>query len=117
MNYITTHWRGQQGLLRSTLINGVLAYLVLIIISVGLGSAFQITGAAVLVVVAIILVWMVWAAVGIVRCGLRNALDSNSRTAPRIGGVIAIAGVLAIAYFTTKDLVHLGLFRWLWNAV
>jgi hypothetical protein len=109
MRYIATHWRGEQGLLRSTLVNGILAYVVLTLGLVGLGAALN--GVGVYVGLAAFLIWMVWATVGILRCGLRNALHPGGKIIPRVGGLVASIGVCVVLYLAAKDLVHLGFFR------
>jgi hypothetical protein len=113
MSYILTHWRGEQGLLRSTMLNGVLAYLVMITVLVSLGTAINLSG-GIYVGLGAFVIWEVWAAVGIFRCGIRNVLERNRGVIPRIGGVLAILGVVAVVFYTADDMKHLGLFRWLY---
>src|SRR5664279_606065 len=108
MHYITTHWRGEQGLLRSTLINGIMAYAVLTLGFGGLGTAFNIGRVGVYVGLAVFLIWMVWAAVGILRCGLRNVLHSGDKIVPKIGGLLASVALCAFLYLSAKDLAHIG---------
>ena len=118
MHYIATHWRGEQGLLRSTLVNGVLGYLLVILGFIGLASAFKI-GAGIGVVaglcITVMALWGVWATVGIFRCGLRNILHSGKRLIPKIGGILANIGLCVVWYFVAQDLAHLGVFRWLFG--
>jgi hypothetical protein len=108
-NYIVAHWRGRLGLVRSSLLNGVAIYWLLIllifIITSTIGGAdsplFVYTGAGVF------LLWGIWAGVGIFRCGARNAFDKTNSTGRRIGGVVAVAGAVLVASFMAKDLYHL----------
>jgi hypothetical protein len=79
--YILAHWRGELGLLRSWLVNGVAVYLVLILGGAGLGMLLKsVVGAsrfdmlagspvAVFGVLAVFVLWLLWAVVGILRCG------------------------------------------------
>jgi hypothetical protein len=52
---------------------------------------------------AVFLLWGIWAAVGIFRCGARNAFDKTNTTGRRIGGVAAVAGVVLVASLAAKD--------------
>ena len=108
MSYALTHWRGQQGLAGSALLNGLLAYVILV---VALSSLGTVTSSPTLVFggLAVFLVWLVWAGVGIFRCGTRNALDRNNKVFSRIGGVIAISTTILVAYFSIADLNKLGI--------
>jgi hypothetical protein len=89
--------------------NGILAYVVLTLGLVGLGAALN--GVGVYVGLAAFLIWMVWAAVGIIRCGLRNVLHPGGKIIPRVGVLVASIGVCVVLYLAAKDLVHLGFFR------
>jgi hypothetical protein len=103
-NYIIQHWRGQQTLLRSCLLNGVVGYLVAIILSVvvevvtGDRSAMLtrhktpnvIDTASQLYVLPFLISFEIWAFVGIWRCGLRNCRDRSAKLKQRLGGVLAL---------------------------
>lgn len=104
--YISAHWRGEQGILRSSLINGVLLYVILVtgLVSLSTGPSGQLTVLAGLVV---FLLWLTWASVGILRCGARNALDRANAKISRLGGLVAIIGVLLGAFFSVKDMIRL----------
>jgi peptidoglycan/LPS O-acetylase OafA/YrhL len=112
MHYVVTHWRGEQGLLRSTLFNGVLSYAVVVLGVVGLGALFD-NRIGAWCGLATFSIWLVWAVVGIFRCGLRNVMHSGGKITSRIGGLLAIVGMCAFSYFSAEDLIHLGFFRWL----
>jgi hypothetical protein len=121
-NYIVDHWRGRFGLLRSSLLNGVAIYLVLTLGGAGVGMLLKsVVGAsrfdmlagspvAVFGVLAVFILWLLWAVVGVFRCGVRNAFDTANTKARRIGGVAAIAGVVLVVSLTAKDVYHLFLF-------
>jgi hypothetical protein len=111
MNYIVMHWRGQQGLLRSVLLNGVLTYLVMVALLVSLGTAFKPSG-GIFVGLGLFLIWEVWAAVGIFHCAMRYAFDRDRGTVERVGGLISILGVAAVAYFSSVDMWRLGFLSW-----
>jgi cation transporter-like permease len=102
--YAVAHWCGRLSLLKSALVNGVAMYFVLVLGFVGLSRWINIYAG-----MAVFLLWSIWAAVGIFRCGLRNALNPANGTVSRIGGAVAIVGVLCVVFFTVKDLVHLGI--------
>ncbi len=101
--YILAYWRGEQGLLKSFLINGVLIYFILVARLVSLG---QVANSAVLtfVGVAIFVFWMIWACVGNFRCGIRNTLNQANHWRSRLGGVIVVISVLLVAFFSIKEM-------------
>jgi mannose/fructose/N-acetylgalactosamine-specific phosphotransferase system component IID len=104
-NYIVAHWRGRLGLLRSSLLNGVVVYCLLVFIIVSSGKAFFYTGATVF------LLWWIWASVGIFRCGGRYTFDRANTTVRRIEGVAAIAGVVIVGAYMARDVsISLGRF-------
>ena len=104
IEYGLSHWRGRQGLLRATLLNGVAAYLVL---AVALAASGGVINAY--VGLSVFLVWMVWATVGIIRCGARKAFDRTSTKLSRLGGILAIVGAVCLAVLSVRDMVSLGL--------
>jgi hypothetical protein len=105
-SYIVAHWRGEQGLFRSFFINGTVAYLILVLVLVFLGNHIA---TPVWVGLAVFLIWEIWAAVGIFRCGLRYARDQRRSVLVRFAGSGAILGDLAMVYFTIADVWRLGL--------
>lgn len=106
LRYVLSHWRGEQGLVKSVLLNGVAFYLIFALPLGSVGS--MINGKAVIFAgVAAFAMWLVWASVGVLRCGTRYLCDRTKGASSRIGGAAAIFGVLAVAWFTAKDLIHL----------
>jgi len=125
-NYIISHWRGEQGLLRSCLLNGVVLF-ILFGIALGILSAvltlpviwISHTHAAspnpnnnmafgiVIFTVPFTAIYMVWACVGIFRCGLRNVKDRATTTGKRIGGAAALLWAAYLAYSTVRGLANL----------
>lgn len=104
--YILTHWRGEQELLVSSLINGILIYVVLVASLVSIGQlvssrVFTFGG------IVVFVLWMIWAAVGNFRCGIRNALAQANGWGARLGGVIVVVGVLLVGFFSIKDVTLL----------
>ena len=117
--YIVTHWRGEQGLLRSCLLNGVALYFALspvlaMLSGIGAYLAFNlgflygslndmensIKFYAFFFWSPIALLVNIWACVGMVRCGLRNESDRTNNAGQRIGGVIAVLfGIATITHF------------------
>jgi len=109
--YIHSHWRGEQGLLKSCLLNGfifpsvaVIAVLVLglvveaayLWIASGFGAyVFDANPAKIgayggMACVLAVMPIFLWAAVGVLRCGVRNVRNSANTTNRRIGGAIAL---------------------------
>jgi hypothetical protein len=118
-HYIVAHWRGRLGLLRSCFVNGIAVYLALLLGGAGLGMFLKsVIGAsrfdmlvgspvAVFGVLAVFAVWLLWAGVGIFRCGTRNAIDRSNTMTRRMGGVVAVATALFVAFLTAKDMYYL----------
>jgi hypothetical protein len=116
--YILAHWRGELGLWKSSLVNGVLFYFVLLLASfLAIMAARTIFGdstrhvaespVVVYGLVAMFVIGLVWSLVGAFRCGVRNATNKRNRTASRVGGVAVIIGVLAVAFFVARDVMRL----------
>jgi hypothetical protein len=119
--YILAHWRGEQSLLRSCLVNGVaVGFGVVVLVGlagVGLWYAvahycavsdarFCTAGWSRFYFMAYIkdpfttltpLIWAVWACVGIFRCGRRVGFKEQNTRARKIGGVTATAGAVLFA--------------------
>jgi hypothetical protein len=72
--YILAHWRGEQGLLRSTLLNSVIIYFVLVLGLVVMGKVTN-NQISVFTGLAVCLLFLIWAFVGMLRCGTRYAFD------------------------------------------
>jgi len=103
--YIVAHWRGRLGLLRSALLNGVAAYFLLVatVLMVSRVSNSQILAYG---MAGVFVLWIIWAGVGILRCGTSNAFDNTKPMARRIGGLAAIAGVVVVAFFMARDVYY-----------
>ena len=109
--YVLTHWQGKQSLPRAALLNGVLFCLLLVFVLVGIGLLFNNNQVVVWLCLAAFFVWMLWALVGIFRCATRVALDPTSPTLTRIGGALAIVGVIVVVVVSIDDVRRLfGLF-------
>jgi hypothetical protein len=113
--YLVAHWQGRHGLLRSTLINGVISYVILIIALVTFGQIWQGPTddhpvAPVIGMMGVLLLWTVWVFVGIVRSAL-NALGQGKPVFLKIGGAVVLIGVVTVMAFTVHDLNRLGLFH------
>lgn len=108
LHYILTHWQGKLSLPRSVL-NALLLY---VLMAFGLYVADSLSNSNQVVLKLAIYafgLWMLGALFGIFRCGTRVALDRGKQTWARIGGTVAIVGVLVATAATINDLIHLGL--------
>jgi hypothetical protein len=109
--YIVAHWRGEQGLLKSCLLNGVVGYLILACTYMGVfftvvfatanrwssddpGRVYDHSWTV------ISLIYMLWACVGIIRCGSRYLLEPGADRTRRIQGIVGITWAAAIAVYT-----------------
>jgi hypothetical protein len=119
--YIIQHWRGQQSLFRSCLLNGVVGYLVLsIILSVAVvvvtgDPTGMLTGRGIpnitntvgqLYILPFLMPFEIWALVGIWRCGLRNMQDRSAKLKQRLGGMLALG--LATLIFASHGRAYIG---------
>ena len=103
-DYIKAHWQGRLGLLRSCLLNGLAGYL--LVLTVGLIPAwFGFVDMGLLVYAGLIVLWWIWAGVGIVRCGGRYAFNKENTLVRRFGGVAAILGGGLISWLVGGFLV------------
>lgn len=111
--YIKAHWQGRLGLLRSTLLNGVVGYL-LLTIGTWLLVAYEMSkslasqskgpflphpdfpelacpmGLPVWLLFGVAVLWGIWASDGIVRCGARYAQDKTNTSVRRVAAVICM---------------------------
>ena len=107
-----THWRGQQGLLWSFLVNGVAGYAVMIAAALRLGVAFGNSHQwLIAVVLLVIFVWFAWALVGIARAGLRILKDPGTSSWLKLTAVVIFPCLAAGLFAITSDVTIVG--RWL----
>jgi hypothetical protein len=83
--YIVAHWRGHLGLLQSAQLNGLVIYFVLIFVSsIPIASVQSYLFRYALL--GVFLLWGIWAGVGILRCGARNAIDKANTKGGELAG-------------------------------
>jgi hypothetical protein len=111
-HYIVAHWRGEQSLARSFLVNGLLGFIVVPLVFVALGYVIR-AEAFVYVGFCLILVWLVWAAVGIVRCAIAIFRRPSSLLLRFAAALVMILTAVAL-YGLTEGLT--GDIRALWKA-
>src|SRR5262245_25106838 len=103
MQYLLAHWRGELSLTKSTLLNGVVVYLVLVSAFVGAGQFIQ-SQAFVYFGLAILIGFTIWAAVGIVRCAFKIIFSNHSTILRRLVAAVAVLCVLAVVIVSAQDL-------------
>ncbi|HZP99228.1 MAG TPA: hypothetical protein VFB13_06805 [Reyranella sp.] len=105
--YLIAHWRGALSLRRSFLLNGLLAYVVLVFGLLALQQVFT-TIYLFYASFVIIIAWQIWATVGILRSALRvwRAPDPAypHPSALRFFIVLAVLITIAAAIGTLSDL-------------
>jgi hypothetical protein len=107
-NYISAHWQGRLGLSKSFFLNGVLVLFFFFAIAAALSfGRLRDSQLTIYVWAVLLLVWAIWACVGVFRCGLRNAFNGMNGKARRAGGIFVLAIVVVFAWFTGNDLYHL----------
>ena len=99
--YLIEHWRGQQPIARALFVNGFLGYLALVGI-VAVGSALMPPGwrtswPAFRSVLVFFVIWLVWAAIGILRSALRTLREPNPLSARMIAD-LALFTLVAVAF-------------------
>ena len=107
VRYIVSHWRGEQGLSQSCLLNGLMGYLVATLTTVALGLMLAPIGDnfAPVVGMAVYFAWQGWASVGIVRCVWRD-LSAGGRPPLRwIMAGVAILMVLVVGILSVYGLL------------
>jgi hypothetical protein len=105
LHYAMAHWRGQHGLVQSTLINCLGSYVLLVLVFFGF-AAFFTSQAFLGVALCTFSVWQIWVSVGILRAGARRTFDPSAPPGPRLGGAIAMIAVLAAGIYSIRDAVY-----------
>jgi len=101
--YLKLHWRGQQGIAQSLLINGVLAYGVLLAVTMILAFLLNPSMNALMIALLPTLVaWLGWFAVGTARSAIRT-LRGGSSIAGKILAVLALVLLAAMLVLLWTD--------------
>jgi hypothetical protein len=103
LHYAMAHWRGEQGLVQSTLINGLGGYAFLVVVFLGLSTTVFTSQSFFRVGLCVFFAWQIWASVGILRASVRRTFDSSAPVGPRLGGAIAIVAVLVVGVLGVRD--------------
>ena len=86
LNYIVTHWRGQQSLAHSILVNlvvsGYLVTMPLTLLSLGSKTPKSLE----FISLGVAAIWLVWIITGLTRCALRYAKDRTKAVVLRVAG-------------------------------
>jgi hypothetical protein len=103
IKYALAHWRGEQSLARSFWINGVVFYLVLVVVLVGLGQIiagqlfFNLGMAAFVICFA-------WSFIGIARSAVAVIRRPDRRFLSVVFAVASIVILALVAYLVVRDL-------------
>lgn len=104
MRYLGQHFKGQQSLVLTVFVNGLLAYVLLVAavlgVARGLGSA---SGGAALM--ALFAVWLVWWIVGVWRWGVERIRKPGWAQKALALGVIGLVGLVVVV--VAQDLMML----------
>jgi hypothetical protein len=119
LKYIFAHWRGEQSLARSCLINGgvfgVVTYALTMIVQIGLafliltpiGRNMSLMGWLIYVFwpfrILVPLVWAVWACVGIFRCAFREIRERSKARTGKLGAAAAMVVAIALAVWVGHE--------------
>lgn len=107
LNYLLSHWRGNQPLVRSFLING----LGLFAIGFCLGLLFAVMHSQGILFALMVLCWYVfflfWWLVGITRASSKTLCSTNAKTPNKLFALAILSLVSICVYFTINDLWHL----------
>lgn len=116
--YIVAHWRGEQSLTRSFFLNGIIAYLmamVLLVVLIALGNGHLNTlrntlGSFLgLIYTVFFILLMAWSLIGIVRAAI-NVIRAPNKFVRKLYAVVILIAVLAVIRTSIVDLVRLDLF-------
>lgn len=105
--YIVRHWRGQHGILWSTIVNGLLAYLAVVFALLGAAAALRgsgtVGGLAVMSGLAAFAVVMVWSLVGICRSAFRTIRAPETGIALKAVAIAALVLVVVVVVAILND--------------
>lgn len=106
--YIKDHWNGELTLRRSFFLNGVLLYLLLVILTLAVDSIVTVSNQSVIAAYMILfLMAMIWSLVGIARAAIKVLLAANVGLLRKAGALIAIIVVARSAVALVSDLRNL----------
>lgn len=104
--YALAHWRGELSLATSALLNGLLPFIVLLLLLIPLGQRIE-SPYVLHPAMVLILTWMVWALVGTARCAFR-IMRAGPTSLTAVGfAVFALAVVIFVAFVVFADLWRL----------
>ena len=103
LGYFGAHWRGELSMAKSILLNGLLAYVLLVAAFVSAGQVltsplFFFAG------MAVFLAWGAWAIVGIGRCAIKSLRADDSSFLRKVVAVFALILVVTVVVFSLRDL-------------
>ena len=102
LGYIVAHWRGELSLLKSTVLNGLLLYALLVSTLVSGSELFR-SPAYVYIGATVFMAWNVWAIVGIYRCALSVLRAGNTPTYKKLIATFVLVVVGVVVWFVVKD--------------
>jgi hypothetical protein len=105
-DYIAAHWRGEQSLAKSVLLNGLLGY-VLFVAALAAGSQIVTSQVGVYIGMAVFLAWLAWALVGIARCSIKILPAHDSSITMKSFAIASLIGVIVVLFLTIRDLIGL----------
>ena len=106
MKYFIDHWQGKLSLAKSVLLNGLLAYILLIafggliLSQILTGQIFFYPG------MTVFFAWFIWACVGIMRCSIRILFSSDYAILVRLAAVLSVIGVAFVLFLSVKDILR-----------
>jgi hypothetical protein len=101
--YVTSHWHGKHSLAKSVFVNGLAAYVILVVGFVSIGQ-FVRSQLFVIVGLLVFLLWSVWATVGILRCAMKTTVRSDATLLSRLFGILAVICVIVATVYAALDL-------------
>ena len=106
LGYIVAHWRGELSLLKSTDLNGLLLYALLVSTLVSGSELFR-SPEHVYIGATVFMASNVWAIVGIYRCALSVIRAGNTPTYKKLIATFVLVVVGVVVWFVVKDLWNL----------
>jgi hypothetical protein len=103
--YIGRHWRGEQNIIWSLLVNGVAVYAALIGLAVMLAVLAGVPDhIGAWIFTPFIVAWLVWMVVGSLRAAIATLRDRQSHWVLKAAAILAFVGFALILYAIFHDL-------------
>jgi hypothetical protein len=105
MGYIGRHWRGEQHILWSLLVNGLIVFVATIFAAAAVSPYVPATARQVTLLGPIFAVWLVWVVVGTTRAAISTLRDKTAHWALKLIALLVFVGVGLLLLGAANELV------------